>query len=379
MKRKEKLKEYGFDLEVYETAKDYEREGLIVDIASSLVSLAVLVAFIFFGTEPLFEMLRGTAGNIWAVRILYISIFSAGFFLLNIPTGLISFRIEHKYGLSNQNLPGWLQDQLKGLAINLVLSLAGFSLLFWALNLTDYWWIWAWVATTVITVFLQFIAPTVLMPLFYEFEPLEDENLTDRLEQLADKVGIDILGAFNMKASEKTEKGIGALAGIGSSRRIILSDTMLENYSEEEIEAVMAHEMGHHKYHDIWALIFLQSLFSLAGFFLISTYFVPIISFFGLGSNVSTLPIILGLMELILFTLSPIQNGLSRIRERVADDFSLDLVEKPEALGEALVKLSQQNLGNPAPPKLVEFLFYDHPAGIKRVKRAFDYQSEPSK
>ncbi|MFW6104484.1 MAG: M48 family metallopeptidase [Candidatus Bipolaricaulota bacterium] len=374
MKKKEKLKEYGFDLESYEKARNYELESLSVDIVDSLISLGILAVFIFFGTEPLFNFLRGSVGNIWAVRILYILIFSGGFFFLNIPTGLVSFRIEHKYGLSNQDLLGWTKDQLKGLAINLVLSLVGFSLLFWVLNATEYWWLWAWVAATAITIFLQFIAPTVLMPLFYEFEPIDDEELKRRLERLADRAGVDILGAFNMKASEKTEKGIGALAGIGSSRRIILSDTMIENYSREEIEAVMAHEMGHHKYHDIWILLFVQSLFTLLGFFLIATYFSPITEFFNLGPNISTLPIILGLMELVLFTLSPIRNGLSRMRERVADDFSLRLVETPEALGEALVKLSQQNLGNPAPSKLIEFLFYDHPAGLKRVKKAFKYK-----
>ena len=374
MKKKEKLKEYGFDIESYEKAKNYELENFSVDIVDSLISLGILAVFIFFGTKPLFNFLREAVGNIWAVRILYILIFSGGFFFLNIPTGLVSFRIEHKYGLSNQNFFGWISDQLKGLAINLILSLAGFSLLFWVLNVTDYWWLWAWVAATVITIFLQFIAPTVLMPLFYEFEPIDDQELKERLERLADRAGIDILGAFNMKASEKTEKGIGALTGIGSSRRIILSDTMIENYSEEEIEAVMAHEMGHHKYHDIWILLFVQSLFTLLGFFLISTYYSPIISFLNMGANISTLPIILGLMELVLFALSPVSNGLSRFRERMADDFSLKLVETPEALGEALVKLSQQNLGNPAPPGLVEFLFYDHPAGLKRVKRSFEYE-----
>ncbi|MBS3765747.1 M48 family metalloprotease, partial [Candidatus Bipolaricaulota bacterium] len=222
-------------------------------------------------------------------------------------------------------------------------------------------------------VFIQFIAPTVLMPLFYDFEPIEEESLKEKLEELAEKVGLEILGVFNMKASEKTSKGIGALTGIGSSRRIILSDTMIENYSEEEIAAVMAHEMGHHKYNDIWILLLVESLFSLLGFYLIATFFDPMISFFGLGTNVSALPVILGAMELLLFTLSPLENWVSRVRERVADGFSLKLVDNPKALGEALVKLSQQNLGNPAPPKWVEVLFRDHPSGLSRVERAFEY------
>lgn len=376
MSKKEKLRKYGFDIGAYEKAKEYDREGLILNVTGSIISFGALVVFAFFGTEPFFNLLQGFFVNKWAVRVVYILVFSLGFFLLDLPTGWLGYKIEHKYDLSNQDLSGWFSDRLKGLGISLALSLVGFLLLFWVIDITQNWWIWIWLVATGISVFIQFIAPTVLMPLFYDFEPIEKEGLREKLEDLADKAGLDILGVFNMRASEKTKKGIGALTGIGSSRRIILSDTMIENYSEEEIEAVMAHEMGHHKYNDIWILLLVESLFSLLGFYLIATFFEPMISFFGLESNVSTLPVILGSMELLLFVLSPLGNWISRVRERIADGFSLRLSDNPEALGEALVKLSQQNLGNPAPPKWIELLFREHPSGLSRVERAFEYGSE---
>lgn len=375
MNKKEMLKKYGFDLEAYKKAKDYEKENLVLNIAGSVVSLGALVGFAFLGTKPLFNLLQEWLGNIWAIRVVYILIFSVGFFLLDLPTGWLGYRVEKHYELSNQSPSSWLEDQFKGLGINLTLSLVGFLLLFWLINATANWWIFIWAITTAITVFIQFIAPTVIMPLFYDFEPVEDADLKGKLEKLADRAGLDLVGVFNMKASEKTSKGIGALTGIGSSRRIILSDTMLDNFSQEEIEAVMAHEMGHHKYNDIWVLLLVQSLFALFGFYLIATFLDPMLGFFGLGSNVSGLPVILGAMELLLFLLSPLQNWLSRVRERVADGFSLEISSEPQALGKALVKLSQQNLGNPAPPRWVELIFRDHPSGLSRVKRAYEHES----
>ncbi|MBS3789133.1 M48 family metallopeptidase [Candidatus Bipolaricaulota bacterium] len=375
MEKREKLKDFGFDLEAYEKAKDYELDSLIISIGSSIVSLVALVLFLWFGTKPLYNFLSGSLGNVWAVRVCYILVFAIGFFLLDLPSGWLSFRIEHKYELSNQDPVGWLIDEVKGMLINLVLALAGFILLFWALDVTQFWWFWAWIAFTAISIFIGFISPTLLMPLFYEFEPLEEEELKTRLKDLANRARLEVLGVFNMEASEKTKKAIGALTGIGSSRRIILSDTMLENYSTEEIEAVIAHEMGHHKHHDIWFSIGVQSLFSLMGFYLISTFIDPVLGFLSLELNVSALPVVLGMMELILFVTSPVKNWLSRVRERAADGFSLSLIDNPRALGEALVKLSQQNLGNPAPPRLVEFLFYDHPSGLNRVERAFEHDA----
>ncbi len=375
MEKSEKLREYGFDLDAYEKAKSYERDGLIIDVVSSLLSLGVLFLFIFFGAKPLYEFLNGLIGNTWGVRLVYILVFSLGFFLFDFPSDWLGFKIEHKYDLSNQGTGDWLMDKFKGLLLSTVLSLAGFSLLFWAIEVTNLWWLWTWIGFTALSIFLGFISPTVLMPLFYDFTPLDNEELKQQLEDLAEKANIDVLGAFNMEASAKTKKAIGALTGIGSSRRIILSDTMLERYTAEEIKAVIAHEMGHHKHHDIWGIMLVQSLFSLVGLFLISSFFDPILSFFGLAGNVSALPLVLVLMELILFFLSPLKNWLSRYREKAADNFSLELIEEPEALGDALVKLSQQNLGNPAPPKLVELLFYDHPSGLNRVENAFEYRS----
>ncbi|MBS3737237.1 M48 family metallopeptidase [Candidatus Bipolaricaulota bacterium] len=374
MEKRKKLKKFGFDLEAYEKAQDYEFDSLIINIGSTIASLLVLVLFLLFGSKPLYGFLSGSLGNVWAVRAIYIVIFAVGFFLLDLPTSWLSFRLEHKYELSNQNTKSWLIDQLKSLLISLALALVGFTVLFWTIAVSDLWWVWTWIAFTVISIFIGFISPTLLMPLFYNFQTLEDEDLKKGLKELANRANLDVLGVFNMEASEKTKKAIGALTGIGSSRRIILSDTMLENYSAEEIEAVIAHEMGHHKYHDIWFLLGLQSLFSLLGFYLIARFIDPVLGYFSLGLNVSALPVILGMMEIILFTLSPLKNWLSRIRERAADGFSLNLVDNPNALGEALVKLSQQNLGNPAPPRLVEWLFYDHPSGLNRVERAMDYE-----
>ncbi len=372
MKVEEELEEYGFDIRSYRRAKRYEREKLRLGVAEGTLSFAGLIAFGIWGSADLYRALSGFLPGQWGARVVYILVFVAGAFVLDLPPGWVGHSIEKNYGLSRQDLNDWFVDQAKSLGITLTLSLITLVPLFWVISVSSLWWVWAWLVGTGVILFISFISPTILMPIFYNFEEVEDEALLNRLSDLADRSDVDVIGVFRMDAGEKTRKATGGLTGIGSSRRIILSDTMLENYSNEEIEAVMAHEIGHHKYGDIWILLFQQSLLLFVGLFLVSTFLGEILAPLGMGLNVSSLPFLLGIIGLVEAVFSPLANYISRSRERKADDFSLQTSSVPEALGDGLVKLSQQNLGNPAPPKLVELLFYDHPAGLSRVKRAHE-------
>lgn len=373
VKIEEELKDYGFDVPTYRRAKRYEKDSLKLGLVESFLSVAALAAFGIWGSDRLYRVLSGFFPCPWGVRILYIAIFVVGAFILGLPGGWGSYRIERAYKLSRQSLNDWFGDQVKSLGVTLTLSLITLVPLFWVMRATTLWWVWSWIVGTGVIVFISFISPTVLMPIFYNFEEIDDEGLIERLTGLADRSGVDVIGAFRMDAGEKTKKATGGLTGIGSSRRIIISDTMLENYSNEEIEAVMAHEMGHHKHGDIWVLLIEQSLSLLLGLFLVSLFLGKILVPLGLGLNVSSLPFLLGLIGLLEALVSPLRNYVSRLRERQADEFSLRTVNNPAALGDGLVKLSQQNLGNPAPTKLVELLFHDHPAGLSRARRAYQW------
>lgn len=371
MSTEEELEEYGFDISAYRKAQEYERRNLQLDIIEGVLSLASLVVFGIWGAKPLYGQLTGAVGNAWGVRILFVAVFVIGGFILDIPGSWLRYRIERSFDLSNQDLGSWCGDQIKSLGLTLAFAIVTLVPLFWVISVSRYWWLWAWGVGTLFIVFISFISPTVLLPIFYNFEEINDEDLIERLTELANRAKVNIIGVFRMDVGEKTKKATGALTGIGASRRIILSDTMLQNYTEGEIEAVMAHEMGHHKHGDIWILLFEQSLLLLIGLLVVAIFLEGVISPLGIQLNVASLPFILVLIGAVQALLSPVSNLVSRSRERSADEFSLELIDDREALGDALVKLSQQNLGNPSPSKLVEWLFYDHPSGLSRVKRAY--------
>jgi STE24 endopeptidase len=264
-------------------------------------------------------------------------------------------------------------DQFKSFLISALISLLLIPILFIAINTLNFWWVYAWLGGTVFTIFISYIAPTVLMPVFYQFEELEDSELSNRLRDLADKAGIDIVGSYKMGAEEKTKKAVGGLTGMGSTRRIILSDTLLDNYSKDEIETVIAHELGHHVNNDVWKGIIRNSLMMLVGLFVVNISLPEISNFFGVEPGIASLPLFSVIIGIVFFIISPIENTISRIQERKADRFALELTGKPDAAANSFLKLSKQNLSNAAPHPLVEFLFHDHPSSLKRVKRAKNY------
>lgn len=372
MRDEEKLKKYGFDLKVQKRARQYHFDNLKLNAFDSLLSLAALLVFAWLGSACFARWVEGFLGGAWVINLMYVLIFTTGFLLFSLPFDWQGYKIERRYDLSTQKPKSWFIDQFKGNLISLIISLLALPTIYVAISWSNLWWIYGWVAGTAFTVFMGFIAPTVLMPLFYDFEPLEDKELFERLNKLAEKAGVEIVGVFKMAAGVKTKKAIGALAGIGSSRRIILSDTLLEKYTPDEIATVIAHELGHHKHNDMGKGIVQTSVMILLGFYIAHLVLGSFAGIFGLSTGIASLPVLLVTLGAIFFITSPLTNTLSRIRERTADRFALKLSGKPEAQAKVFVKLSEQNLSYVNPHPLIEFLFYDHPAAIKRVEQALE-------
>ena len=369
----ERLKEYGFDPEAQERARRYQLDRLILKIVYYAILLALLLLFARFGSAGLADWIRSFAHGPWPLNVLYTLIFALGLFLVGLPLDWWGYRIERRYGLSTQEPRSWLGDELKAGAINLIIFLIAFPAIYIGVSQSGTWWLIAWAITTMFIVLMSFIAPVVLMPLFYRFEPLEDEGLVARLKGLAERAKVRIIGVFKMAAGVKTKRAVGALAGLGATRRIILSDTLLENYTPEEIETVIAHELGHHVHRDIWKGIASFSLMALIGFSIVHLTLGPFARSFGLGKGIESLPLFLVIFGGVLLLLMPLYNSFSRWFEGQADQFALELANKPEAQARVDVKICDQNLRYAAPHPLIEFLFYDHPAGIKRVKRALKF------
>ena len=371
----EQIKEYGFDPGVQERAWRYQLDRLKLKIVYYAILLALLLLFAAFGSAGLAGLIKGFTHGPWPLNLLYTLIFALGFFILGLPFDWGGYRIEQRFLLSTQILRSWLADELKAGVINLVIFLIAFPAIYIGVSQSNIWWLIAWAIVTLFIILMGFISPLVLMPLFFKFDPLEDEELARRLKELAERAKVKIIGVFKMAAGAKTRKAVGALAGIGATRRIILSDTLLENYTAEEIETVIAHELGHHVHRDIWKGIAGFSMIALLGFYIVHLALGPFAQGLGLGRGIASLPLFLIILGGVFFILAPLRNTFSRWFEGEADQFALELAQRPEAQARVDVKLCDQNLRYAAPHPLIEFLFYDHPAGIKRVERALKFGS----
>ena len=240
----------------------------VADFAIGLGLLIVLLATGWTGTlRDLAE--RGASQNYSFAVFLYVLMLMLVSKVLGTPLEYYGFRIEHRYNLSNQRLRSWLWDECKSFLIGLVMATIVVELLYMLMRQTpQHWWVIAWVVFLGLFVLLAQLAPVVLFPIFYKFEPLENEELKRRLIVLSERAGTRIRGVYKWHLSEKSKKANAALTGLGATRRIILADTLLDNYSDDEIEAVLAHELGHHVHRHILKSIFVQAGITLFGFWL---------------------------------------------------------------------------------------------------------------
>jgi Zn-dependent protease with chaperone function len=283
------------------------------------------------------------------------------------------YALEHRYGLSRQRPGAWLVDHVKGAVLGLLLAVAGALIVYGAIAWADgWWWLLAGCVFAILTVGLAHLAPVLLLPLFFTFVPLRRDQLRTRLEALAARAGTRIVGVYEWALGAKTRKANAALTGVGRTRRILVSDTMLEQYSDDEIEVVLAHELGHHLHHDIWRALALESSLVLAGFLaadLALTRLGPSLGIEGRGDPAG-LPLLAASVGLVSLLLMPVGLALSRRHERRADRFALDLTGNTEAFQSAMKRLGAQNLAEEKPSRLVQWLFYSHPPLEERLDAA---------
>ena len=226
------------------------------------------------------------------------------------------FRVEHRYQLSNQRLRAWIWDEIKGLLLTAILGAGLVELLYLIIrDFPAHWWLVAWIGFLGIAVLMAQLAPVVLFPIFYKFEPLHDEDLKLRLVRLGERAGTRIRGVYKWHLSEKSKKANAALTGLGATRRIILADTLLDNYSPDEIEAVLAHELGHHVHKHILKSIGVQAVVTFVGFWAANWtlhYAINRWHIFESLSDFANLPLLALTFAVLSFVLMPALNGLSR-------------------------------------------------------------------
>jgi STE24 endopeptidase len=374
------FEEPELDQERQKKAREYSRIRRRLSLGETGLSLILLLILIFTGVSKWFTGLFNWSPI--ATAVIYFLILVIGYEILTSPLSYYrGFVLPHRYGISIQKLKGWLTDQAKGGIISLLFGTAGIAIVYWfLLSFPDYWWILTWGLIVVVSVLLSILAPVFLVPLFYKVKPLADTELKSRLENLAQKAGARVNGIFVLDFSSKGTLANAGLMGLGKTRRIVVSDTLIKQYTNAEIEVVTAHEIGHHINRDIFRLF----LVSIALYLVVlkAIDWILSISFQPLGFSGIADPAILPWLALLFGAfssiISPLTNSYTRHVESQADGYALGLTHDSRAFINAMTRLANQNLAVAYPGKWEEILFYDHPSYHRRVDQARVYEKQQS-
>jgi STE24 endopeptidase len=295
---------------------------------------------------------------------------------LGIGLDYYGFSLERRFKLSTQRFRSWAWDEVKGFLVGLVLGGVLVEVLYFTIRQwPQHWWMLAWALFMGLFMILAQLAPVVLFPIFYKFEPLDNEDLRRRLVVLSQRAGTRVRGVYRWKLSEKSKKANAALTGLGATRRIILADTLLDNYTADEIEAVLAHELGHHVHRHILKSIFVQAAITLFGFWAANwtLHYAVDQHMFEELSDFANLPLLALVSVALSFVLMPALNGYSRFNERQADRYAFESIASVEPFISSMNKLAEQNLAERTPSKWVEWFFHSHPAISRRLAAAEDW------
>jgi STE24 endopeptidase len=360
-------------------AREYNRSKRWLEIGDLAVSFGFLAVLLASGwTNTLRDWAVGMARDHYVLQlfyyVLFLSILSK---VLGFGLDFYGFRLEHRFHLSSQRLGSWLKDSAKGWLLGVVLGTILCEIVYALIRTSpDHWWIYGWVIFLGLFIFFAQIAPVVLFPLFYKFVPLQNEALKERLMRLGERAGTRVRGVYEWKLSEKTKKANAALTGLGSTRRIIVADTLLENYTEDEIEAVLAHELGHHVHGHILKIIVVEAIVTLIGFWAaneVLRYAIDQQHMFEHMSDFANLPLLALVSTALSVLLMPALNAYSRYTERQADLYCWKSVPSIAPYVSAMEKLNRQNLSESHPSRLVEILFHSHPPVSKRIAAAEEW------
>ena len=372
------------DPEKQKLAKEYARIRRRLWLMDTAINLVYISIWLSFGWTILARnwlaaltvrwQLDGL--SVWVLPPLFILFFGGILSILMSPLEYYSsFILPHRYGLSNQSFKGWITDRLKALVIGAPIGLIVLEVIYVFLRAyPQTWWLWVAGFLLVFNVLLSNLAPILLMPLFNKYVPLGEEHadLAQRLLTLAEQANTKVRGVFKFDMSRRTKAANAALTGIGNTRRIILGDTLISEFTPDEIETVLAHELGHHVNRDIPLMMIFGTLSTLLSLYVASLALNWAVSFFGFSgpADPAAFPALTLILTLYGLVTMPLDNAFSRWRERLADRYALEATGKPKAFASAMTRLANQNLGEVDPEKWVVFLFHSHPPLEERIALA---------
>ena len=363
-------------------ARAYNRTKRWLETGDLVLSFGFLIVLLVTGwTYTLRDWAMHLGRDHYILQLFfYVFLLSVLSKLLGLTLDFYSFRLEHRFNLSNQNFASWVRDQIKGWVLGLVITTVLAEIVYALIQVdSQRWWLWAWLIFMGLFIFVYQLAPVLLFPLFYKFAPLQNDELKARLTRLGEKAGTKVRGVYEWKLSEKSKKANALIAGLGNTRRIMLADTLLQGYSNDEIEAVLAHELGHQVHSHILKGIVMEALITLGGFWAASEVLdYAILQRHGFGNiehltDFANMPLLVLVSSFLSIALMPALNAYSRFTERQADVYCWKTVPSVEPYITAMEKLNKQNLSESHPSRIVEILFHSHPPIAKRIAAAEEW------
>ena len=353
-------------------AKRYNNIKLAVGISEGIASFILILLFVWLGYSLRLEnYLSEFISSSYLLFICFILVVGFAGSILSFPVSYYSgFYLEHKFNLSNQTFGKWIWENFKGLLVSLTIGIPILLLFYYSLNqFGDDWWLPFAVIMFFISVVLSQIFPVLILPIFYKLTPIENEGLKEGITVLAKNAKINVENVFKFDMSKNTKKANAAFTGLGKTKRIILGDTLLDNFSDDEIETVIAHELGHYKKKHIVKNIIFGTVTSFLTLFIIAYLYKNSLGWFNYSSitQVAALPLLALWSMLIGIIQTPLGNILSRKYEYQADEYAVNETRNGNVFIITLEKLNEQNLGDKEPHPFVEWFFYSHPSIKNRI------------
>jgi len=329
----------------------------------------------------LYQLFSWRFGNYYIVLALYCIVLGVMISIVTFGLDYLgTYKVEQSFALTKQNFLSWFSDYIKRSLIGGVFFIVIICMVSAFMHVSkSFWWIFAGLVYFVINIIFARIFPLVIIPLFYKLSKMQEGSLKERLKALAGKSGVKVLDIYNIALGEKTTKANAAVCGLGSTKRILLSDTMLDSYTEDEIEATLAHELSHHAHKHFWKIMVFNFIFTVTGFYVISI-FLNKASDTGLIRHIYDISIfpLLALIYIVFCTaVLPLENIISRHYESEADRDAITFSNNPRVFAGLMEKLTLQNFSDPVPGLLTKLFFYDHPPSGERI--AYAVQAEQKK
>ncbi len=367
------------DSEVLRKILAYETDKMRFGFKSSLFNTTVTALFIFGGVLNLYNSWVASLHMPFIVSgVLFFLVLNYANSLLSVPFSLYrTFKIENRHGFNTMTQKLWVKDFLKSIMLSTVIISVLVSGGLWIVESSpDSWWLLVWLFFLLFSLFMMYVSPYVIEPLFNTFSPIEDQDLVERIRRLLIKIGITVSRVFRMDASRRSRHTNAYFSGIGRVKRIILYDTLLDTMNQDEILAVLAHEAGHWKRKHILKTIVateVLSFFILYGVFLLCRTDFLTDSFLIEHETFLAKMVLIGFLGgIISLPFAPLSSSVSRWFEREADRFAFSLTGNKSSMISALVKLSMDNLSNFHPHPLYAAFYYSHPPMIRRIRQIRD-------